>query len=80
MRVGSDFEKIDFTFCGLDLLEPNSLIGNTILFISALIISRKVQNLSLATPFSSYWRLFFIAFGCSFLLEVLVTVFTTIGV
>jgi hypothetical protein len=66
VRVGSDFEKIDFTFCGLDLLEPNSLIGNTILFISALIISIKVQNLSLATPFFSYWRLFFIAFGCSF--------------
>ena len=66
MRIGSDFEKIDFTFCGLDLLEPNSLIGNTMLFIFAIFISRKVQNLSLATPFFSYWRLFFIAFGCSF--------------
>jgi hypothetical protein len=67
VRVGSDFEKIDFTFCGLDLLEPNSLIGNTILFISAIVISRKVQKLSLATPFFGYWRLFFISFGFSFL-------------
>ena len=66
MRIGSDFEKIDFTFCGLDLLEPNSLIGNTILFISAIVISRKVQNLSLVTPFFRYWRLFFVAFGFSF--------------
>ena len=66
MRIGSDFEKIEFNFCGFDLLEPNSLIGNTILFISAIVISRKTQKLSLATPFFRYWRLFFIAFGCSF--------------
>ena len=66
MRIGSDFEKIDFTFCGLDLLEPNSLIGNTILFISAIIISRKVHKLSIETPFFNFWRVFFIAFGCSF--------------
>jgi hypothetical protein len=66
VRIGSDFEKIEFNFCGLDLLEPNSLIGNTILFISALIISRKVQKLSIETPFFNFWRVFFIAFGCSF--------------
>ena len=66
MRIGSDFEKIEFNFCGFDLLEPNSLIGNTILFISALIISRKVQKLSIETPFFNFWRVFFIAFGCSF--------------
>ncbi|MDG1734945.1 MAG: hypothetical protein P8H94_03770 [Crocinitomicaceae bacterium] len=66
MRIGSDFEKIEFNFCGFDLLEPNSLIGNTILFISALIISRKVQKLSIETSFFNFWRVFFIAFGCSF--------------
>jgi hypothetical protein len=66
VRIGSDFEKIEFNFCGFDLLEPNSLIGNTILFISALIISRKVQKLSIETPFFNFWRVFFIAFGCSF--------------
>ena len=66
MRIGSDFEKIEFNFCGFDLLEPNSLIGNTILFISAIIISRKVQRLSIESPFFNFWRVFFIAFGCSF--------------
>lgn len=68
MIIGNDFDKIQFNFCGLDLLEPNSLIGNTILFIFALILSRKTNKISSTVPFFRFWSLFFIFFGCSFLL------------
>ena len=66
MRIGTDFEKIDFTLFGLDLLEPNSLIGNSILFLFGIGLALKVHRLNQSEPFFKYWMLFFINFGFSF--------------
>ena len=66
MRIGTDFEKIDFTLFGLDLLEPNSLVGNLILFLFGIGLSIKVYRLNRSELFFKYWMLFFIIFGFSF--------------
>lgn len=66
MRIGTDFEKIDFTLFGLDLLEPNSLVGNLILFLFGIGLSIKVYRLNRSELFFKYWMVFFIIFGFSF--------------
>ena len=44
MLIGRDFDKIEFSFLGLDLLEPNAFIGDTIILITAIIIAFKIKK------------------------------------
>lgn len=65
--IGQDFPKIEWHFLGLDLLEPNAMIGDIVLFTTSLYIAKYIhQNLG-NHSFYSNWRRFFIWFGWSFL-------------
>ena len=45
MLIGRDYDKIEFSFLGLDLLEPNAFIGDTIILITAIIIALKIKKI-----------------------------------
>lgn len=66
MRVGSDFPKIEFQALGLDLLEPNALIGDIILLLTGLFFVYKIANIKRKTSFTRLWMWFYLVFGLSF--------------
>ncbi len=66
MLIGADYEKIEFEFLGLDLLEPNSFVGDFIIFTFSFIFAYKVSKM-LQTNFVKNWKYFFIVFGIGFL-------------
>lgn len=65
MLIGEDFEKVEWSLFGLDLVEPNAFIGDTALLILALIVAFKVKKMG-SVPFFKYWFLFFVVFGVGF--------------
>ena len=67
MRIGSDYKKIEFETFGLDLLEPNAMFGDAIIFFIALFIAFKIGKMPIQSPFFFYWRVFFVIFGVGFL-------------
>lgn len=66
--IGQDFPKIEWDFAGLALLEPNAMIGDLVLFTTALFIAAQIRKIDHTHPFYQNWRLFFLWFGWSFLL------------
>jgi hypothetical protein len=62
MRVGSDYDKIEFKAFGLDLLEPNAMFGDTVIFFIALYIAFKIGKMPIQTSFFFYWKFFFCDF------------------
>lgn len=68
MKIGEDYEKMEFTFMNLELLEPNALLSDTLIAIVALflavLVSRK--NKQFTTPFFNYWKWLFIVYGVGF--------------
>jgi len=68
MLIGQDFEKMQFDFLGLHLLEPNALLGNTFIFVLSLILYLKIGKPKGNTAFfTASWRWFFMLCGLSFL-------------
>lgn len=67
MKIGEDFPKIEFELFGLDLVEPNAIIGDTILFLTAIFFAYKIGKFSYQNEFLRNWRIFFVVFGFSFL-------------
>lgn len=67
MIIGEDFDKIEWTPFGLDLVEPNALVGDTFLLLLALFVAFRVKKMG-TTPFFKYWYLFFVVFGIGFFL------------
>ncbi|MDX2359529.1 MAG: hypothetical protein QNK23_01895 [Crocinitomicaceae bacterium] len=67
MRIGEDFDKIEFEMFGLELLEPSGFIGDLLIFIVAIVLAIKVGRLNRIEPFFKYWKLFFVVFGVGFL-------------
>lgn len=67
MLIGQDFSKIQLHLFELDLLEPNTFIGDVIIFFLSLFFAVKTSKLQGNKPFFKYWTLFFIVFGFSFL-------------
>jgi hypothetical protein len=67
MKIGADFEKITWDFCGLHLLEPNALLGDFLLFAWSLFIFFRLKAYN-ANPFIRHWRTFFLFFAFSFIL------------
>lgn len=63
--IGVDFQRIQLNIGGLELLEPNAFIGDTLIFGIALYCFMKVPKTSL---FNRYWKMFYLVFGISFLL------------
>ena len=68
MLIGQDFEKIEWDFMGLHLLEPNAMIGDIIIFSVALTFALKVKVHPQHSAFFTNWKRFFIIFGVSFLM------------
>lgn len=68
MLIGKDFEKIEWDFLGLRLLEPNAMIGDVIIFTVAIYLAIKVQKNTKNQPFFRFWKWFFIIFGVGFLM------------
>ena len=67
MLVGKDFEKIEFELFDLKLLEPNTFIGDLVLFLLAMYFVYKTSDLKKHHQFFRYWHLFFLIIGLSFL-------------
>ena len=68
MLIGKDFEKIEWDFMGLHLLEPNAMIGDLILFTLAIVLAIRVHKHAKKNAFFSFWKWFFILFGVGFLM------------
>jgi len=66
MRIGSDFDKIEWEFLGLNLLEPNALIGDFLLFSISMIFYVNTRKAS-TNLFLRYWSKFFLMFAISFI-------------
>ena len=66
--IGQDFPKIAWDISGLKLLEPNAMIGDLVLFTTALFLAAQIRKIKNTHPFYQYWRLFFLWFGWSFLM------------
>ena len=63
MLIGKDFDKIEFSFLGLDLIEPNAFIGDLIILITALFLASKLRKFDTSNTFFKNWRYFFLLFG-----------------
>jgi len=68
MLVGYDYQKIEFSFFGLDLVEPNAMFGDVILCFIALVFAFKTSKMPIQNTFFVAWRWFFILFGFGFFL------------
>lgn len=68
MLIGENFDKIEFELFGLNLLEPNAFIGDTLLFIVALVFAIKTYKMGRSLPFFNQWTVFFLLFGVGFFL------------
>lgn len=66
MLIGEDFPKIEFSLFGLELVEPNALIGDTVILFVALFLAYKTKRLSNGSLFFTWWKWFYIIFGISF--------------
>ena len=67
MLVGLEYDKIEFQLFGLNLLEPNGVIGDIVIFAISLFFAYKIKKMAISTPFFNLWRWFFIVFGIGFL-------------
>jgi hypothetical protein len=61
--IFADFEKIQFTLFGLDLVEPMALITDSILGALSVYFAIRIKRLKTKHPFFEYWYWFFIVFG-----------------
>ena len=68
MLIGEDFDKIEFEFLGLNMQEPNTFIGDMLLFLFAAFFAYKLRKLRKTGAFFNYWYLFYIIFGLGFFL------------
>jgi len=66
--IGQDYPKIEWQFAGLDLLEPNAMIGDLILFSTALVLAAKIKTYYPQNDFYTNWRRFYLVFGWGFLI------------
>lgn len=66
MLIGQDYDKIEFKAFGLDLLEPNALIGDSLIFLFSIYFFFKVTKLGYSSAFYTWWKRFFFVFGLGF--------------
>jgi hypothetical protein len=66
MLIGEDFPKIEFQPFGLDLVEPNAMLGDLIIALVSWYFAYRVNKMP-STPFFRCWKYFFIIFGVSFI-------------
>lgn len=67
MLIGADYPKIEFELFGLQLVEPNAFIGDTIILLIALFFYSKLNRQQYHNaPFLKNWKRFYLTFGISF--------------
>lgn len=66
MIIGTDFEKIEFEVWGLNLLEPNALIGDTFIALLSFYLGYRTYRHFPKNKFFKLWTLFFVLFGFGF--------------
>jgi hypothetical protein len=66
MLIGSDFPKISWKPFGLDLVEPNAMIGDALILIVALTFAYNTSKISGGQTYYQRWKWFFIVFGSGF--------------
>ena len=67
MRIGSDFDKIEWEFLGMNLLEPNALVGDLLLFTISIMFYLQIRK-EATNLFVTYWSRFFLIFAISFII------------
>ena len=68
MLIGKDFERIEFSVFGVDLLEPNAFIGDSLILIIALFLASRTRKQDINIDFFKNWNYFYLFFGtCMFL-------------
>lgn len=68
MLIGEEYDKIEFQAFGLDLLEPNGVLGDVIIFAISIYFAYQIKKkYSNGSPFFKLWIWFFIVFGTGFL-------------
>ena len=63
MLIGKDFDKIEISLFGFDLVEPNAFIGDSIILIVALFLASRTKKFSNSLEFFKNWRYFYLLFG-----------------
>ena len=68
MKIGEDYDKMEFTFFNLELLEPNALLTDSIIAVVGITLGFILvkRNKELSTPFFKYWKLLFFVYGIGF--------------
>jgi hypothetical protein len=65
MRIGSNYDKIEWKVFNLDLLEPIGFFGDLIIAGFCFYFAYKILKMNTKVRFFYYWRWFFITFGIS---------------
>jgi len=68
MRIGSNYDKIEWKVFNLDLLEPIGFFGDLIIAGFCFYFAYKILKMNTKVLFYNYWRLFFIIFGIAIIL------------
>jgi hypothetical protein len=63
MLIGKDFDKIEFSLFGFELVEPNAFIGDSIILIVTLLLAYKTKKFSNSLEFFKNWKYFYLIFG-----------------
>ena len=67
MLIGEDFDKIVWQPYGFDFVEPNTMIGDTLIFVVSLIVGILALRIDRNRPFFNQWKRFFFVFSITFL-------------
>ena len=65
MIIGQDFPKLEWSFMDYIILEPNTLVTDTMMALVSLYLAYLLFKKRLNTTFSNRWLYFFIVFGIS---------------
>jgi hypothetical protein len=68
MLIGKDYPKIELNISGLNLLEPNAMIGDLLIFIISVMFAIKILRWKNSNWLFKWWIIFFLIFGISFLM------------
>jgi hypothetical protein len=68
MKIGEDYPKIEWDVLGLELLEPNAFIGDTLIAALAVVLFWKTRALCRKNmnSYNYLWMWFFLVFGVGF--------------
>lgn len=74
MKIGEDFNPVEFDLFGFHLIEPNALIGDTFIALVSFFFAYKTIKIvkqysrnDINRIFFNNWKIFFIIFGISFI-------------